>query len=138
MRSPVRDRVLLLGAAAALVAGSVVVSFVSYALGYNDIGLVLVIQTLLVFAAAFSYCGTSWPKWHERRGVRRRILLTLSVLFAAHCTIIAFTISRLRAEWGALVWMGIGLGEIVCITVILEAAVERVNGPSRDHADKSV
>jgi hypothetical protein len=124
-----------LGASAAVVAGAVAVSFGSYRLGFNDIGLILVIQTVLVFGAAISYCGTSWPKWYEQRGVRRRILLTLLVLLATHGAIIGLTISRLRAEWGAPVWMLIGLGEIVCITVVLRAAVRDVKKPSRDSLD---
>jgi len=120
----VRDRLLLLTAAAALVVGTVAVSFGSYAFGFNDIGLLLVIESVVVFGAAFSYCGSSWPKWYGRgHSHRKRILLTLSVLFVTHVAIIVLTINRLRFEWGGVVWMGIGLAEIVCIIVILEAAV---------------
>jgi len=83
---------LLVATAAALVVGSVAVSFGSYAFGFDDIGLLLVIESVFVFGAAFSYCGRSWPKWYERdRAVRRRILLTLSVLFVTHVAIIVFT-----------------------------------------------
>jgi hypothetical protein len=127
----------LLGAAIAVAFSLAFVSYVSYVLGFDGIGVLVVIESVLVFAAALFYCGTSWPKWYERRIVRTRIVLTLVIVFAAHGAIVALTIRRLRAEWGAPVWLGIGLGEIVCITLILEAAVRRVNGLSRDSVDRT-
>ncbi len=138
MRSPYRDRVLLIGAAVAIVAGSVVVSFVSYALGFDGIGVLVVVESVLVFGAALSYCETSWPKWYLRRSVRTRIVLILLIALATHCTILALTFRRLRAEWGGPVWMGIGLGEIICVTLILQAVVGRFIGRSRDSVDTPV
>jgi hypothetical protein len=130
--SRIRDRTLLLGAGIAVALSLAIVSYVSYVLGFDAVGVLVVIESVLVFGAALSYCRTSWPKWHERRIVRTRIALTLLILFAVHSAIIAVAIRRLRGEWGAPVWMGIGLGEIVFVTVILEAVMRRVDRIPRD------
>jgi len=122
---------MLLGAAIAVALSLAIVSYVSYVLGFDGVGVLVVIETVLVFGAALSYCRTSWPKWYENR-IRTRIALTLSILFIVHSAIIAVALRRLRGEWGAPVWMGIGLGEILSITVILEAVMRRVDGISHD------
>ena len=129
---------LLLGAAIAVFVAVALVSYASYRLGFDGVGVLVVIETVLVFGAALSYCATYWPKWSEQRRVRTRILLTLFVVFAAHSAIVALTIRRLRPEWGAPVWMGIGLVEIVCITLALQVAVRPLTGLSHDAVDRTL
>jgi hypothetical protein len=118
---------LLLVAAAAVAVGSVIISLLSYALGFGGVGVLVVYESVLVFGAALYYCATSWPMWYRRRILRTRIILTLLIVFAAHSTIVALSIRRLRGEWGGPVWMAIGLTEIILIASILEAAVQRVD-----------
>jgi multidrug transporter EmrE-like cation transporter len=122
---------MLLGAAIAVAVSLAIVSYLSYALGFDGAGVLVLIESVLVFGAALSYCHASWPKWHEGR-LRKRIALTLAILVAVHMAMIAVAIRRLRGEWGAPVWMGIGLGEILCIAVVLEAVMRRVDGIPRD------
>ena len=134
----IRDRALLLGMAVVVASCLALVSYVSYDLGFDGVGVIVFMESVLVFGAALSYCGTSWPKWYKRREVRGRILASLLVLFVAHGAVIALAIRRLRAEWGGPVWMGIGLGELIFITVILEIAVRMSNPRSPDSTDRSL
>ena len=109
----------MVGVAVAIVAGSVGTSLVSHAFGFGDVGLILLLETIVVFGAAFSYAVSYWPKWFENRALRARILVTLVMLFIGHTAVAALTVRQLRAEWGGPVWMAIGIGEIVGITAIL-------------------
>jgi hypothetical protein len=89
---------MLMGAAIAVALSLAIISYVSYVLGFDGVGVLVVIESVLVFGAALSYCRASWPKWYESR-IRTRIALTLSILFAVHSAIIAVAIRRLRGEW---------------------------------------
>jgi len=115
----------LIGVAGFVVVSSVVAGYASDALGFGAVGLLVVIETLLVFGASLSYCQRSWPKWYERPSQRTRIMLTSLLLFGVHAVLAAVLLKRLRFEWGMWVWMGIGVSEIICIVIILEVVVRR-------------
>ena len=106
MTGRVQDRVLLIVIAIGVGACLALVGYVGYRLGFDGGGVLVVVESVLAFAAALAYCRTSWPNWYRRRALRRRVVVTVLVLLAIHAAIIAVTFGRLRAEWGAPVWMG--------------------------------
>jgi hypothetical protein len=117
----------LIGVAGFVVVCSVAAGYAGDALGSGAVGLLFVIETLLVFGASLSYCQKSWPRWYERPVDRTRIGLTSLLLFGVHTVVAALLIKRLRFEWGMWVWMGIGVSEIICIIIVLEAVVRHGN-----------
>jgi hypothetical protein len=90
---------MLLAAATGVALSLAIVSYVSYVLGFDSVGMLVVMESVLAFGAALSYCRTSWPKWYKSR-IRTRIALTLSILFVVHSAIIAVTFGRLRGSGG--------------------------------------
>ena len=69
IESNLRDRVILLG-----VAGAVVLCSVAIGAGIGSTGWFFVIQAVFVFGGVLSYCATAWPKWYRQKPLRTRIL----------------------------------------------------------------
>ena len=124
MIETVRDRALLVGAATLILLGTLLIGYVSDAVGLGSNGLLVIIETVFVFVAALSYSNASWPKWYARAGDRTLILGTYSILLATHGVLAGLIFRRLHFEWGMWVWMVISVGEIACVVAILEL-VER-------------